>query len=61
MDDDHIHTDNITLGPQYKLQVLNLPVIVTAIKMMMMMMMMMMIIIIIIITITIWKYMSSLP
>ena len=32
MDDDDIDTDNITLGPQYKLMVLNLPVIVTAIK-----------------------------
>ena len=32
MDDDDIDTDNITLGPQYKLLVLNLPVIVTAIK-----------------------------
>ena len=31
MDDDDIDTDNITLGPKYKLLVLNLPVIVTAI------------------------------
>ena len=54
MDDDDIDTDNITLGPQYKLLVLNLPVIVTAIKVFI-------IIIIIIITIMIWKYMSSLP
>ena len=33
--DDDIDTDNITLGPQYKLLVLNLPVIVTAIKVLM--------------------------
>ena len=32
IDDDDIDTDHITLGPQYKLLVLNLPVIVTAIK-----------------------------
>ena len=32
IDDDDIDTDNITLGPQYELLVLNLPVIVTAIK-----------------------------
>ena len=32
MDNDDTDTDNITLGPQCKLLVLDLPVIVTAIK-----------------------------